>query len=623
MHAPLSRSRLRTGVTGLMALVLAGAGIAATPGPAHAASESFCADGSVPMATVAEVEAYAAGTAVTGSSVVQGTAPSGFTGSYLGHLDDGLGKGKDLLLFQLSSPTIDGTGGLKAAGIWAGMSGSPVYAADGSLIGAVSYSLNYDNLPVAGVTPAEHMKAIGGTLAAPATIRITPGTLTRADGLRPSSAQASALNSGSALHQVATANVAVASAQGAKLTNALLARVPRNSSTAAERLRSRSFAAVGTAAAGSAADDPLVAGGNIAVLYSTGDALLGGVGTVTAVCGDEVWAFGHPMDFAGATTYGLANASAAMVVPDATGTIGSYKQVSAIGDAQGMITQDRLVGVKGTLGAVSGYPVTLTVRSASGVVVDSRSSTVVLPDAGPGVASSLVGNAVIEDLDNYYRGTLRFTWSIGYRTAEGDTGTLTKSQIYAGTDVVAARPAMQVEDDLYSLIDNGFTDVEITRVAMNLTLVSEDAVRYGLSGVQYRKGQTWVTLSGKTLKAGTTYSVRPVYRKSVNDKLSGPTITGATRTVGLSKKATSKGSLRYSEASGASECDIWDDCEIDEVEASSFDELIDELATVLRNDQLTQTLGYSRKGTSSYRSVQVFTGPGVVEGSVKVSFKVS
>ncbi len=623
MHAPLSRSRLRTGVTGLMALVLAGAGIAATPGPAHAASESFCADGSVPMATVAEVEAYAAGTAVTGSSVVQGTAPSGFTGSYLGHLDDGLGKGKDLLLFQLSSPTIDGTGGLKAAGIWAGMSGSPVYAADGSLIGAVSYSLNYDNLPVAGVTPAEHMKAIGGTLAAPATIRITPGTLTRADGLRPSSAQASALNSGSALHQVATANVAVASAQGAKLTNALLARVPRNSSTAAERLRSRSFAAVGTAAAGSAADDPLVAGGNIAVLYSTGDALLGGVGTVTAVCGDEVWAFGHPMDFAGATTYGLANASAAMVVPDATGTIGSYKQVSAIGDAQGMITQDRLVGVKGTLGAVSGYPVTLTVRSASGVVVDSRSSTVVLPEAGPGVTSSLVGNAVIEDLDNYYRGTLRFTWSIGYRTAEGDTGTLTKSQIYAGTDVVAARPAMQVEDDLYSLIDNGFTDVEITRVAMNLTLVSEDAVRYGLSGVQYRKGQTWVTLSGKTLKAGTTYSVRPVYRKSVNDKLSGPTITGATRTVGLSKKATSKGSLRYSEASGASECDIWDDCEIDEVEASSFDELIDELATVLRNDQLTQTLGYSRKGTSSYRSVQVFTGPGVVEGSVKVSFKVS
>ncbi|MBK8446806.1 MAG: hypothetical protein IPL41_09060 [Micropruina sp.] len=623
MHAPLSRSRLRTGVTGLMALVLAGAGIAATPGPAHAASESFCADGSVPMATVAEVEAYAAGTAVTGSSVVQGTAPSGFTGSYLGHLDDGLGKGKDLLLFQLSSPTIDGTGGLKAAGIWAGMSGSPVYAADGSLIGAVSYSLNYDNLPVAGVTPAEHMKAIGGTLAAPATIRITPGTLTRADGLRPSSAQASALNSGSALHQVATANVAVASAQGAKLTNALLARVPRNSSTAAERLRSRSFAAVGTAAAGSAADDPLVAGGNIAVLYSTGDALLGGVGTVTVVCGNDVWAFGHPMDFAGATTYGLANASAAMVVPDATGTIGSYKQVSAIGDAQGMITQDRLVGVKGTLGAVSGYPVTLTVRSASGVVVDSRSSTVVLPEAGPGVTSSLVGNAVIEDLDNYYRGTLRFTWSIGYRTAEGDTGTLTKSQIYAGTDVVAARPAMQVEDDLYSLIDNGFTDVEITRVAMNLTLVSEDAVRYGLSGVQYRKGQTWVTLSGKTLKAGTTYSVRPVYRKSVNDKLSGPTITGATRTVGLSKKATSKGSLRYSEASGASECDIWDDCEIDEVEASSFDELIDELATVLRNDQLTQTLGYSRKGTSSYRSVQVFTGPGVVEGSVKVSFKVS
>ena len=36
-----------------------------------------------------------------------------------------------------------------------------------------------------------------------------------------------------------------------------------------------------------------------------------------------------------------------------------------------------------------------------------------------------------------------------------------------------------------------------------------------------------------------------------------------------------------------------------------------------------QTTSRTRKGTSSYRSVQVFTGPGVVEGSVKVSFKVS
>ena len=104
-----------------------------------------------------------------------------------------MGKGKDLLLFQLSSPVIDGTGGLKPAGIWAGMSGSPVYSSDGALIGAVSYSLNYDNLPVAGVTPAEYMKTIGSTLAdAPVTVRVGKQNLNRAEG-RTTAAQTAAL----------------------------------------------------------------------------------------------------------------------------------------------------------------------------------------------------------------------------------------------------------------------------------------------------------------------------------------------------------------------------------------------------------------------------------------------
>ena len=93
------------------------------------------------------------------------------------------------------------------------------------------------------------------------------------------------------------------------------------------------------------------------------------------------------------------------------------------GDPQGMITQDRLVGIKGSVGATSGYPVTLTVRNAAGVTVDRRNSTVVLPDAGPSVAANVVGNAVIEDLDNYYNGTLRFAWQISYRTEDGVTGT--------------------------------------------------------------------------------------------------------------------------------------------------------------------------------------------------------
>lgn len=623
MRQPTVRSCLRAGVSTLAVAALTATGLAAATTPARAATTAFCADGSTPMAAVADVEAYPAGTPVTGKSVVNGTTPTGFTGSYIGYVADGLGKGKDMLLFQLSSPVIDGTGGLKPAGIWAGMSGSPVYSSDGALIGAVSYSLNYDNLPVAGVTPAEYMKTIGSTLAdAPVTVRVGKQNLNRAEG-RTTAAQTAALNSGTAMHQVSLANVAVTSAQGTKLTNALLSSTPKGSSNAASRLRSKSFNAVGVEADGGPANQPLVVGGNIAALYSTGDGLIGAVGTVTAMCGTDVWAFGHPMDFAGKTTLGLANASAALIVPDATGTVGSYKQTTMIGDPQGMITQDRLVGIKGSVGATSGYPVTLTVRNAAGVTVDRRNSTVVLPDAGPSVAANVVGNAVIEDLDNYYNGTLRFAWQISYRTEDGVTGTLEKHQSYAGTDVVAADPAYDVGDDVYALLYNDYKQVEITGITMYATLVSEDALEYQPSGVQYKKGETWLTLSGKTLKHGGTYSVRPVYSRLVNGKKS-DTVNGATRSLTLSSKALKNGSLSYTATTDEVNCDV-DEESCDEYESpdvSSFDDLLDALATVQPNDQVTQKLTWSRKGgTSTAR--KLFTGPGVVTGSASVSFKVS
>lgn len=347
---------------------------------------------------------------------------------------------------------------------------------------------------------------------------------------------------------------------------------------------------------------------------------MGAVGTVTAICGNDVWAFGHPMDFAGKTTLGMANASAAMVVPDATGIIGSYKQVTTIGQPQGTITQDRLVGIKGTVGTTAGYPVSLTVHNAAGKVVDQRASTVLLGDAGPNVAASLIANAVIEDLDNYYQGTLKLTWAISYRTADGDVGTLTKRQVYAGRDVVAADPAFDVGDDIFALISNDFADVEITKVALNLTLVSEDAQVHKPIGAQYLKGLTWVKLEGKSLKPGLSYSVRPQYRLSVNGKISGPTVNGPARTVSLSKKAIKKGSLAYS-GPESEECDIWEDCELDGVDASSFDDLIAQLAMLQPNDQVTQQFNYSRKGSTA-KQTKDFTGPGVVEGSAKVSFKI-
>ena len=53
------------------------------------------------------------------------------------------------------------------------MSGSPVYAADGSLIGAVAYTLSYGSTPIAGITPWEDMQAHAGTPAAPVHVKVS------------------------------------------------------------------------------------------------------------------------------------------------------------------------------------------------------------------------------------------------------------------------------------------------------------------------------------------------------------------------------------------------------------------------------------------------------------------
>ena len=110
------------------------------------------------------------GQAVTGltvDGVTSATDPAKFTGTVLGVLKDGIAPGLDMIMARLSSPEIDRVGG-----IWQGMSGSPVYASDGRLVGAVAYGLSFGPSPVAGITPAADMEALlgqqGASAAAPA-----------------------------------------------------------------------------------------------------------------------------------------------------------------------------------------------------------------------------------------------------------------------------------------------------------------------------------------------------------------------------------------------------------------------------------------------------------------------
>ena len=68
---------------------------------------------------------------------------------------------------------------------------------------------------------------------------------------------------------------------------------------------------------------PMVAGGNLAASLSDGTVTMAAVGTATYVCGDDVLGFGHPLAFAGDSTYTLRGADAITIQPDVA--ISSFK----------------------------------------------------------------------------------------------------------------------------------------------------------------------------------------------------------------------------------------------------------------------------------------------------------
>src|SRR5262252_1086379 len=85
-----------------------------------------------------------------GMSVFQGSKPERFEVEVLGTLEGVPNPKQSIVIARLSGPLVDRTG------VFAGMSGSPVYI-DGKLVGAVAYAFPFAKEPIAGITPIKYM----------------------------------------------------------------------------------------------------------------------------------------------------------------------------------------------------------------------------------------------------------------------------------------------------------------------------------------------------------------------------------------------------------------------------------------------------------------------------------
>ncbi|CAG7605447.1 hypothetical protein ACFPZL_06255 [Leucobacter soli] len=537
---------------------------------------------------------------VTWLSTVSGIAPTEFSGTYLGRLPNALGHDaygnqRDLLLVELSGPVVDGSGSTLPAGVWAGASGSPVYDEDGALIGAVSYGFSGEADNVAGVTPAAAMKSIGDL---PASVQVNAAG-------RQMVQAATGVSPGRSMTQLQPVKV-----ENGRTGN-LFEKTEKRLKQAVKGFKTvgATGRAGGVVGADAEAIPSIVPGGNIAVSYAHGALWDATVGTVTAVCGDQVWAYGHPNTGNSKFKASFHGASAARVVPSAGD---SYKLIAEIGAPMGRLTDDRTAGVRGTLGETFPAVKVTTVSKVGGTSSTAVTNVTEKLDIAPVAAVQLGGDA-LRMLDNAWAGSATVRWSIDYTRANGRTGTLTNTDKYADDMYLPDLVGWGVAEDIAALQYNGFETVTVTGV--RITADFSDQVRVArVAGFERKSGTGWKKVpAGSTVQAsrGKSYDYRAVLRPAPNAD-GGTSYLPFTVTVPKSIKKTLKVRL-----TGATP--LFEDGELvigsdDGAPVRNFDQYVAALDDRSRSDRVTVTRRYTSASGANQVKTSRKTAPTVVDG---------
>jgi hypothetical protein len=252
-----------------------------------------------------------------GRTVFSGTRVEEFQVEVLGVLEN-LGPRQSIILARLSG------GPLASTGVMQGMSGSPVYI-DGKLVGAVALSFPLSKEAIAGIRPIEDM------------LRVRPQPPLTIAKAAPRRRPFVADNN--TLEEIATP----VSFTG--FTPAALEHF-------APQLREMGLdPRQGVSGGGAIPDrlgDPrkLEPGSMISVQLISGDMTVGAEGTITAIDGDRVYAFGHRFLDEGSTDLPFASAEVLALLPN----VSSSFKISAAREWMGSITSDRETAVSGLTG---------------------------------------------------------------------------------------------------------------------------------------------------------------------------------------------------------------------------------------------------------------------------------
>jgi SpoIVB peptidase S55 len=369
-----------------------------------------------------------------GRTVFSGTKVEEFDVEILGVLDN-IGPKQSIILARLSG------GPLANTGVMQGMSGSPVYI-DGKLVGAVALSFPQSKEAIAGIRPVEDMLRVEPT---------STGSRQLAANIPPRGAPVIAGNT--RLEEIATP-VAFSGFTASTLEHF------------GPQLRSLGLdPRQGVSGGGQPSErlgDPrkIEPGSMISVQLMSGDLSVGADGTVTAIDGDRIYAFGHRFLAAGPTDMPFAQAEVLALLPN----LASSFKISTAREWMGSITADRDTAISGVTG-----------RAASLIPVDIRigANTYRMRMVQDRVMTPLLMQmAIFSSIEATERSVGSASYAVSGQI-NFDTGAVRVDDVYSGDVAVAAIASGGVASTMGFAMQSGFDALKIKNVALEIRSVEK------------------------------------------------------------------------------------------------------------------------------------------------------
>ena len=471
-------------------LVWTGAAVAA-PGP--------CAD-------VMELATVATGDIGEGWTVVSGTDPQSFDAEVLGVMPDLIGPGRDVIIVEISGPTVEAGGG-----VWAGMSGSPVYIDHGGgpeLAGALAYGFSFGATNIAGLTPAEDMLHVNGLSVSSRAASRVPARIK----LPRSVVRKVAARIGAALPTMGGSLVRLkvpVSISGGLRPERIkqLNKVPffKNYKSTLQYVAGASA----SSASLSGVVDDLIPGGNFSAALSYGDLTIAGVGTTTYVCDGQALAFGHPMLFSGRTSLGAGSADAITIVDD---LLGPYK-LANVTSPVGTLDQDRLAGIRAVDGEPPSIPITTVTSSLDSENTHFGETDVVFTEGYPDFAFSHIFSNIDSVFDKIGEGSASYSWTIEGKREDGTPWELHKTNMYVSEFDLSFESAFEIYGELLAIANYPNEDIEITNTEATIDL--DETVRdYHIERLLWCHGGACEKLRSLKAFPGDTLKFRAILKPS-------------------------------------------------------------------------------------------------------------